>query len=322
MPSREPIARARIERMRFAIIGAGGVGGYYGGVLARAGHEVDMLARGAHLEAIRARGLEIVTPDERFTARVNASDDVRAFDPPDVVIVSVKSYSIDEVAPGIAALASSDSATVVPLLNGVEAAVRLAELGVPQDRIVGGVTEISATRTAPGTIERKSPFQRVIIGELAGGRSERVERIVRAFADAGVTAEESEAIAVDLWRKLIFLASGAAACGLARSTMGAVREAPLGALLLERAVREAVMVGRARGVPLSDGDEARAIGFLMSMPPAMKPSLVLDIERGSRSELDILSGAISRYARELGVSTPVHDTATAALSAATSTPRG
>lgn len=307
--------------MRFAIIGAGGVGGYYGGVLARAGHEVDILARGAHLDAIRARGLEIVTPDERFTVTPNASDDVRAFSAPDVVIVSVKSYSLDEVAPGVAALASSGSATVLPLLNGVEAAERLVELGVGSDAIVGGVTEISAIRVSPGTIERRSPFQRVVVGERAGGRSERVERIVRAFAEAGVTAEQSDAIAVDLWRKLIFLASAAAACGLARSTIGAVRDAPLGPLMLERAVAEAVAVARARGVPLTPADESRALGFLMGMPPAMKPSLVLDVERGSRTELDILSGAISRFAREVGVSTPVHDTATAALSAATSLPR-
>ncbi|HJU89846.1 MAG TPA: 2-dehydropantoate 2-reductase [Gemmatimonadaceae bacterium] len=304
--------------MRITIVGAGGVGAYYGGVLARAGHQVEMLARGANLETIRDRGLEVITPDERFTVHPNASDDVRSLGRTDAVIVSVKSYSLGEVAPAVAALAAA-GAMVVPLLNGVEAADRLRELGVPGEAIVGGVTAISAARISPGVVQRLSPFQRVIIGELAGGRSDRVERLVRAFADAGVTAEHSEEIALELWRKLIFLASSAAACGMSRTSIGRIREAPFGNVLLERAIREAGAVARARRVNITTADEDKAIAFAAGLPPAMRPSLLLDLESGRRTELDILSGAISRYGRELGVSTPVHDTATATIAAASAT---
>jgi 2-dehydropantoate 2-reductase len=304
--------------MRIAIVGAGGVGGYYGGLLARAGHDVELLARGAHLEAIRQRGLEIITPEERFVVHPRASDDARALQSPDAVIVGVKAYSLGEVAPAIAALAAR-GAMVVPLLNGVEAADQLRALGVAAASLVGGVTAISAARVSPGVVQRLSPFQRVIIGELGGGRSDRVERLVRALAECGVSAEHSPVILLELWRKLIFLASSAGACGMSRTSIGQLRDAPLGALLLERAIREAGAVARARGVDITTADEDRAIRFAAELPPAMRPSLLLDLESGRRTELAVLSGAISRYGRELGVPTPVHDTATATIGAATGT---
>jgi 2-dehydropantoate 2-reductase len=309
-------AAHHLPRMRITIVGAGGIGGYYGGVLARAGHEVEVVARGANLLAIREHGLRIVTPEERFAVPVTAAEDVRSLGKPDAVLVTVKSYSLEEVAPGVAALAARGG-IVVPLLNGVEAADRLRELGVRADALVGGVTAISAARTAPGVFQRYSPFQRVVIGELGGGRSERVERVVLAFAEAGVRAEQSEDIQIELWRKLIFLASTAAACGLARASIGQVRASPLGMLLVERLIREAAAVGRARGVRLTEADEEQAIQFAGNLPDAMRPSLVLDLESGRRTELDVLSGALSRHGREVGVATPVHDTATAAIGAAT-----
>jgi 2-dehydropantoate 2-reductase len=302
--------------MRIAIVGAGGVGGYYGGLLARAGHDVVLFARGAHLAAIRERGLEIITPEDRFVVHPLASEDARELGAADAVIVGVKSYSLGSVAPVVAALAAG-GAMVVPLLNGVEAGERLREMGVAREALVGGVTHVAAARIGPGVVQRVSPFQRVVIGELTGERSERVEALVRALAECGVTSEQSTEIAVELWRKLIMLSSVAAACGLSRAPIGVTRGAPLGMLLIERAIREAGAVARARGVAITAADEDRSIAFVSAMAPAIKPSLLLDLESGRPTELDVLSGAIARYGRELGVATPVHDTATAAIGAAT-----
>jgi 2-dehydropantoate 2-reductase len=301
--------------MRVAVVGAGGVGGYYGAAMARAGHDVRLLARGDHLRAISARGLEVREPEEIWRAGVFAAEDARNLLPADLAIVAVKSYSLPEVAPAVRLLAEN-GAVVVPLLNGVEAFESLAELGVPPERMLGGLTVISVEKTNPGVITRKSDFRRVIVGEKGGGGSERAERIAAAFRDTGADVRVSEDITVDLWRKFLFLTTLAAACGLARAPVGAVREAPLGPELLDRAGREIAAVARARGVALPEGEENKVLASMNSLAPGLKPSFLLDLERGGPNELDILSGAVSRFGRAYGVPTPIHDTAVAALSAA------
>jgi len=301
--------------MKIAVVGAGGVGGYFGGAMVRAGHDVRMLARGEHLKAIRSRGLEIREPGVSWTVRVLASDDGGELLPADLAIVAVKSYSLPEVAP-VARRLAEGGAIVVPLLNGVEAFESLREQGVPAERMLAGLTVISAEKTAPGVVTRKSDFRRVVVGERGGGVSERAERVAAVFRDAGAEARVSEDIAVDLWRKFLFLTTLAAACGLARAPIGGVREAPLGPELLERAGREIAAVARARGVALPAGEEDKVLQTMVGLPADLKPSFLLDLERGGPNELDILSGAVSRYGRSCGVPTPVHDTAVAALSAA------
>ncbi len=300
--------------MRAVVIGAGGVGGYFGAALARAGHDVRFLARGENLEAIRARGLEVREPEGSWTVRVMASDDIRALLPADLAIVAVKSYSLAEVAPAVAS-AAEKGAIALPLLNGVEAFEALAERGVPPERMLAGLAVISAEKTARGIITRKSDFRTVVLGERGGGGSERAERIAALFRESGADARVSENIEVDLWRKFLFITTLAAACGLARTPIGAVREAPLGPELLERSGREIAAVARARGVALPAGEEDQVLQRLSLLPAALKPSFLLDVERGGPNELDILSSAVSRYGRACGVPTPVHDTAVAALSA-------
>ncbi len=301
--------------MRVAVVGAGGVGGYFGSAMARAGHEVRFLSRGDHLEAIRSRGMEVREPEGSWTVRAVATAEPRELLPADLAIVAVKSYSLSEVAPAVRLLAEN-GAIALPLLNGVEAFESLVERGVPERQMLAGLAVISAEKSAPGVITRKSDFRRVLLGERGGGGSERAERVAAAFRDAGADARVSEDIAVDLWRKFLFLATLAAACGLARAPVGAVREAPLGSELLERAGREIAAVARARGVALPAGEEDRMSPTIAALPANLKPSFLLDLERGGPNELDILSGAVSRFGRSCGVPTPVHDTAVAALSAA------
>ena len=301
--------------MRIAILGAGGVGSYYGGVLARAGHPVSFLARGAHLDALREKGLEVRTPEGTFTVAVQASGEPRDLGSVALAIVAVKNYSLQEIAPAAKLLAEA-GAVILPLLNGVEAADRLVASGVPDAQVLGGLTEISAVRLGPGVVERRSPFQRVVVGERRGGISERAERIAAAFREAGADARASADITADLWRKLAFIATISAACGLARAPVGAIRRAPLGRLLIQRALHEVFTVARARGVAVTDADEARLLAFSNSLGAGLKPSFLLDLESGGPTEIDDLSGAVSRLGREAGVETPVHDVATAALSVA------
>lgn len=298
--------------MRIAILGAGGVGGYYGGILARAGHEVTLLARGPHLAAMRERGLEIRTPEGTFVVEVEAASEPKGLGHVDLAVVAVKNYSLPEVTPAARLLAKS-GAMILPLLNGVEAADRLIASGVAGDLVLGGLTEISAFRAGPGIIERRSSFHKVVVGELAGGTSERTERVATAFREAGADARVSTDITADLWRKLAFIASTAAACGLSRTSIGPIRSSALGRLLIERAVREAVTVARMHGVRLIGDVELKIMGFVDSLAPELKPSFLLDYEAGGPTEIDDLSGAISRLGRQAGVETPVHDVATAVL---------
>ncbi len=308
--------------LRIAILGAGGVGGWYAGVLALAGHDVSVLARGDHLDAIRRDGLELRSADGVRHANVNATDDVEQLGQPALVVVSVKSYSLDSIAPAAARLAERGAA-ILPLLNGVDAADRLTALGVRRESVLGGLTVISAARVAPGTIERRSPFHRVTMGALGGSSgsheqwSARLDVFAQAFRSAGVETTVSARIEVDLWNKFAFLASIAAACGLARGPIGTVRSAPLGSLLVQRAVGEIVAIAGARGIVLGADAAERTVAAIESLPPAMKPSLLLDLERGGETEIDVLSGAIARMGRKHGIATPVHDTAWAAIGAAT-----
>jgi 2-dehydropantoate 2-reductase len=301
--------------MHIAVLGAGGVGGYFAGVLARAGNTVVALARGANLEAIRSRGLEVRAAEGSFVAPVTATDDPAALTGATFAIVAVKSYSLPDIA-SAARLLAEGGTTLLPLLNGVDATARLAGLGVPRSSVLPALTVISAARVAPGVIERYSTFRRIVLGEEDGRASARAEAVVGAFVGAGVDAQLSSRIEVELWRKFAFLAPMAAACGLARSTVGRVRSAPLGRLLITRGIEELVAVGKAAGVGLADDEVARTVAAIDALPAAMRPSFLADLERGGPAELDVLSGTVSRLGRVHGVLTPVHDTAVAALGAA------
>lgn len=304
--------------LRIAIVGAGGVGGWYAGELALAGHDVAILARGDHLEAMRRDGLELRSADGSRRAHPRVAARVDELGNPELVIVAVKAYSVREIAPALALLAKGGSA-ILPLLNGVDAADRLVELGVPKESLIGGLTVISAAKVAPGVIERRSAFQRIVMGALGGSFGApdawalRLERFAAALRSANIETTISARIEVDLWNKLAFLATLAAACGMSRAPVGAVRTAPLGALLLERCVREIVAVAEARGVPMGADAADRTLAGIAALPTEMRPSLLLDLERGGQTEIDVLSGAIARMGREHGIPTPVHDTALAAI---------
>ncbi|HXT15215.1 MAG TPA: 2-dehydropantoate 2-reductase [Gemmatimonadaceae bacterium] len=302
--------------MKIGIVGAGGIGSYYAGLLSRAGHEVYLIARGDHLRAIQARGLEVRAPNEQFIAHPIATDDGASLAVCEYVIVSVKGYSLSDVAPMIAASARG-GATIVPLLNGVEAANRLIAASVSRERIMGGLAAVSLFRTEPGVVERRSQFDRIVIGELDRSRTERTQRLADALKNAGVAASVSDDIQLDLWRKFAFIVPMTVACGLSRRPIGATLSAQGGRDLIIGSVAEIAAVSRRGDAPLSPDDEARIRDDLLAVQPAIRPSFLADLERGGPTEVDILAGAVSRLGRERGVATPIHDVAATAFEAAT-----
>jgi 2-dehydropantoate 2-reductase len=296
--------------VHIGVVGAGGIGSYYAGTLSRAGHQVRLVTRGEHLVVMRERGLEVRTPEESFVVHPEVADDGALVAKCEFVVVAVKSYSLSEVGPTLVGAAQS-GATIVPLLNGADVAERLVALGVPESAILGGIVHASLVRTAPGVVQRKGPSDRVTVGEFGPATSERATKIVDAFAAGGSNARLSADIAGDIWRKFAFIVPMGVACGLARQPMGPVLSTESGRRILTNSLREVALVARAVAGRLDDADEMKVRDDLFSIGPAIKPSFLLDLERGGPTELDLLAGTVRRLGREHGVPTPIADLATA-----------
>ncbi len=289
--------------MRIAIIGAGGVGGYFGARLAEAGHEVAFVARGAHKEAMKARGLRVHSPlGDIHLPALDLVEDPAAIGARDFILFCVKLWDVPGAAEIVRPMLSAES-FLAPIQNGVSVTGTLAGL-LGAERILGAVTQISASIEAPGVIRHQGDFARLIFGELGGGTSARVERLVAACQDAGIEARVSPDIEAEIWKKFTFLAAMAGATAFYRAPIGEIRDDPERRARLETLLRETAALGRAKGVALPAGLEERSLGFLSKLPAEMKSSMQLDLERGRRLELEWLNGEVVRLGRELGVATP------------------
>lgn len=301
--------------MRIAILGAGGVGGYYGGLLARSGHDVAFVARGAHLTALQEQGLRVESVHGDFKVRpVQATDKPGEIGPVDLVLVAVKNYDLDTAAEAVRPLVSPDTA-VLPLLNGLDAAERLAAV-VGDGPMLAGLTHISSSVAAPGLIRQISRVRRITLGERDGAVTARVRRIGEALALSGIEVIVSDQIDVALWDKFLFIASISGLCCLARQPMGTVLGTAETRQLYIDALREVEAVARARHVALAPGIVERTLAMSEGFAPETRPSMLVDLEAGRRIELEALSGAVVRQGRAVGVDTPVHSVAYAALKAA------
>ncbi|MBN1453350.1 MAG: 2-dehydropantoate 2-reductase [Anaerolineales bacterium] len=298
--------------MKIAIMGTGGVGGYYGGLLAQQGHDVTFIARGPHLKAIQENGLQVKSIHGDFHVKpAQATDDTGQIGPVDLVIFCTKTYSTDKAAGQIRPLIALDT-TVLPLQNGIDAADRIgAVLGMKH--LIGGVTWISSAVEAPGIIKQISQFRRVVLGELDGRVTSRVQAIHRAFEETGITAELSENILKILWTKFVFISTASSLGALTRLPIGEYRSIPETRAMMTSLMREVEAVAGAQGVELDKDVIQKSLDFIDNAAPQIKPSMQLDVEAGRRSELEAMIGVIGRKGRELGVPTPVADTVYASL---------
>lgn len=290
--------------MRIAVVGAGGVGGYFGGRLAAAGADVHFLARGTHLAAMRARGLRIESPKgNAHVPHVNATDDPATIGPADVVLFCVKLYDVEAAISSLPPLLGPDT-VVIPFQNGVES-VGILSRAVGASRTAGGTTYVTAVIAEPGVI-RHTVMDSLIFGEIDGARSPRLERFLEACRPAGFNPVLSDHIMVDIWTKFVRLSVFSGMTAVTRCPIGAIVSDPDLFAMLKDAVREAQTVALAKGIavpPSMVDDVERAYG---QMAPEAKSSMLHDLERGRRLELPWLSGAIVRLGEELGVPTPIH----------------
>jgi 2-dehydropantoate 2-reductase len=292
--------------IRAAVFGTGGVGGYFGGKLALAGHDVTFIARGQHLAAIQNAGLQVNSVHGDFTVRpALASDDPSSDVPFDYVIVAVKNYQLRAALPAIAKLVAENT-TVVPLLNGVGAAGTLAEQ-IDRNRIIGGFCVVFSEVEAPGVIRQKSEVQRVVIGELDGSTSPRVDRLANAWNQAGVEAIASEDIHSAMWDKFVFIASLSGVTSLTRSTVGEMLAQAATRDFYIQALDEAARIGRNRGVALAEDVVDRRLAFAEGLEHDATTSMQRDVADGHRFELEAFNGALVRMANEAGIPAPAHE---------------
>jgi 2-dehydropantoate 2-reductase len=292
--------------MRIAVFGTGGVGGYFGGRLARAGEDVTFIARGEHLRAIQTKGLKIDSLDGDFVVDpATATDNVNEVGQVELVLVGVKAWQVSEAGRAIRPMVGS-STTVLPLQNGVDAVSQLTkELG--PEPVIGGLCKIVSFVVAPGHIKHAGYIPSIVIGEMDNRRSDRILRIADILSHAGLETTIAADIDAALWMKFLFIASF--------SGMGAISNSPAGVLRTDtvlrgqmlRAMEEIYALAHARGITLPENAIETAMAGVGALPESATSSMQRDIAAGKPSELESQNGAVVRMAQETGVAVPTHE---------------
>jgi 2-dehydropantoate 2-reductase len=290
-----------MSTLKVAVYGPGGVGGYFGAVLARAGNAVSLIARGEHLKAIRANGLRIQTPKEEFTITpAAASDNPADIGPVDIVLVGVKAWQVPEVARAMRPLLKSGT-RVVPLQNGVEAADDLAKV-LGCENVLGGLCRIIASIAAPGII-KIGPMEPVVVLDGAD-QEDNAKALYDAFRAAGVNVQKAPDIQAAVWEKLLFIAAVSGVGSVSRANVGEVRQSLPTRTLLQQVMEEVAAVAAKRGVRLADDIVTRTLAFIDGMPGEGTASMQRDIAAGRPSELEAIIGSVTRLGSAAGVPTP------------------
>jgi 2-dehydropantoate 2-reductase len=293
-----------MSQLQVAVYGVGGVGGYFGATLARAGNPVSLIARGDHLRALRASGLKIVTPKEEFTVTpVAASDNPADIGPVDIVLVGVKAWQVPDAAKAMRPLLKP-ATRVVPLQNGVEAVDDLAKV-LGREHVLGGLCRIIASIAAPGAIRIGPMEPMVVLGELDGSElAGNAKALYDAFRAAGVNVSKAPDIQAALWEKLLFIAAVSGVGAVSRANVGEVRQSPPTRALLRQVMEEVAAVAAKRGVRLAPEIVARTLAFIDNMPGEGTASMQRDVAAGRPSELEAIIGSVNRLGSVAGVPTP------------------
>ena len=298
--------------MKIAVMGAGAIGGYFGGRLAQAGFDVSFIARGAHLDVIRKNGLKVLSPLGDFTIHpATVTDDPAEVGPVDVILFMVKNYDTLRAAEQIRPLVGPDTA-IIPFQNGVEARAMLSNV-LGARHVLGGVAFIPASIQEPGVIKHNAELAKLVFGEFDKQITPRALSFLDALEKAGVTGEIPADISMVLWSKLMFLTSMSAINCITRQPVGLVQSDGETIALYMDAMREVAAVAAAHGVSLGEEAIANNMALAKSFPPNNKTSMFQDLEASRRLEIDYLSGAVVRLGREKGIETPIHRTAWVAI---------
>ena len=301
--------------MRFAILGSGAVGGYFGAKLARAANDVTFIARGAHLAAIRGKGLEVRSPAlGDFTVTARADDDTSKVGVVDVVLVAVKAYDNATALPMLTPMVGPDTA-VLTVQNGVDSTNEVAAI-VGEGPVVGGTTYIATALAAPGLVEQTGSHRRIVFGEVFGTLprvTPRVQAIHEALLGADIQSQAVEDGRIPIWEKFIFLASLAGFTGATRLPIGPVWADPLIRAQFLDGAREVERLARAEGIDVATDRVEQIAAYVEGIPGTMRSSLLIDLAQGKKIEVEALLGSVVRRATRVGVPAPIIATLYAVL---------
>lgn len=294
-----------VERLRYAVVGSGAVGGYFGGCLARAGHEVTFVVRDATQRALEKDGLHIESPKGDFAVHpIKTSTDPSAVGVVDVVIVTVKAWQVEDVAPTLVPLVGPKT-LVVPLQNGVEARGELAR-SLGESAVCGGLCWILAERLTPNRIHHRGGEPLVSIGEWDGTVSARIEALAGSFEAAGIKTKVHDDIQAAIWEKFVFITALSGVGAVTRMPVGVIRTELETRDLLKEVMAEIMAVGRASGVQISEDVLERTLSFIDKLPEEGTASMQRDLMAKRPSELEAQNGAVVRIGRKLDIFTPVN----------------
>lgn len=300
--------------MKVAVMGAGSIGGYFGGMLARGGHNVTLIARGKNLAAIHREGLIMQTEAGRFTVPCSATDRPSEVGPVDLALLTTKTYHNADAVPAMAPMIGPDTA-VLCLQNGIDSYLPLVE-AFPDATALPGAAYIEAGRGGPGVVTQAGDIVRIVTGSIRGSdpsHQERAKAICAAFREAGVPAEAEDDIAVTLWTKFLFITTMAGTTSLAREYLRDLLPRPEWHRIIVGCMTEIEAAGRASGVDLSPTIVADTLNYMESAKGAMSASMHADLLAGRPMELEALNGAVVRAGDSAGVPTPINAVIYAAL---------
>lgn len=291
--------------MKILIFGIGGVGGYFGGKLAQAGFDVTMIARGKHLEAIKKNGLEVESINGNFKVKPNlVTDNLAEVPTPELVILGVKSWQIQEVAKQLKPIISAET-MVVPLQNGANNVEKLQEI-LLKENILAGLCHIVSFVEKPGKVKHVSFEPRITFGEIDNSKSERIQQLKSVFDKAEITNFNPENIQLDIWKKFLFIATISGLGGLTRVSIDKIRESEYLYDLLQKTAREIMSLAMAKGIPLAEEHLEKVFELIQNQPQGTTASTQRDIMAGRPSELENFNGFIVKEAEKLKISTPVN----------------
>lgn len=290
--------------MNIVVFGAGGVGGYFGGKLAQAGNDVTFIARGKHLQAIKSNGLLIKSIQGDFKVHPKVTDDVTNIKNPDLVILGVKSWQVEDVAVQLKPIISENT-LVLPLQNGADNADRLRAI-LPHKNVLAGLCKIVSRVESPGIIDHFAFDPEIVFGEYDNENSKRVQNLSMLFDNAGIKNKVSEDIHLDIWKKFLFIATVSGIGALTRVEFGAMRDDEHIRQIMYQTANEIVAVANAKGITLTNDDIEMILKIVDNLNAKTTASMQRDIMDGRPSELDNFNGYIVRQGKELHITTPAN----------------
>ncbi|MFI2741340.1 ketopantoate reductase family protein [Zhouia sp. PK063] len=292
--------------MKIVVYGLGGVGGFFGGKLAKAGNDVTFIARGNHLKAIKKNGLQVKSIDGDFVIHPEKiTDNIAEVALADLILLSVKSWQIPEIAHQLKLILNENSA-VLPLQNGADNVEKLLAV-LPKKNVLGGVCKIYSKKEADGVINHFGVPPEIIFGELTNEKTKRILEIQKIFEKAGFLGSISDNIQKAIWKKFMFITTVSGLGGLTRVSIGAVREESYLYEILQKTALEIKAIANAKEILISDEDVEALFKFINSQPYHATASTQRDIMEGRPSELENFNGYIVNEGKRLGIPTPVNE---------------